>query len=310
MVSKILITVTILFISLTHISCASAQSSKKKKRDNLYRLIQSEQYPAATRRLKRLYASYPNSPAEEKKFLDEVDGAVSHLPKKHQRELEKFLDLNRDRTAGMFMDAMYYYRKGTKARGKKFANRIDKKKLSLSTSNFVNSIARFQSVLEDDPAGYLAHHYMGNIYSRIGNQDVSNAEFRSALQLSSANHRVWESFLSFNRPRWGGSYEMMEELITEMTTHEKSNPKLSSLKGLALADKADNNIRKKDFATAEEQIFKALDFGSNYTYGRTVEKLYQRVEAAGDETGACRIAKKVNAIYPESKRYQKVVDEC
>ncbi len=291
-------------------SCASSGNSNKRKGTTMYHLIKNRDYSAATDRLNTLYAAYPSSAKAEKQFLSELRSAVFNLPKKHQPELDGFLKLNSDGVAQRFMSALYFHETGVKARGTKFVPDTETKKLNSLRDNLVNSIARFQSVLKDDPNSYLAHTYNGINYSYLGTDAAELAEFRSAVELKPTSALTWNSFINHSQPRWGGSHEIMQELIDEMTTHEDKNPELRALRGLALSDKANLFIRQNDFANAEEQLFQALEFGSNYAYGRNVDLLMRKVKESGDETGACRIIKKTHAIYPDNKKYRELAQDC
>jgi len=296
--------------SVTHINDATAQTKKKRKTYSIYSLVKAQKYSRASRRLKKLYANYPQSVNDERQFIKEVSYAVRKLPEKHERNLEKFLERNSDNTAGVFMSGYYSYRTGLEARGFDTTENTDSMQMNILKSNFSASMDQFQIVLDEEPHSYLAHYYRAIMQAYISKNKKSNAEFKEALALSPVNYRVWDSFLYYNQPRWGGSYAIMDELIEEIAFLDPSNPKLTPLKGTALAEKARNFLLNEDYAAAEDHIFQALDFGSKPTYGKLVDRLMRTVRKNGDEVSACRIIKKTHNLYPNHKRYKKLAAEC
>jgi len=313
MSKSICISITLSLLALSLAGCASSGDSKKNKGTTMFHLVKDGNYAKATERLNSLYAAYPSSAEAEDRFRSEMDSAAAYLPKKHKARLDRFLNINRNGVAEKFFSGLYFHHAGIDARGQKSVNNTERKKLGLLRDNLVNSIARFQSVLKDDPNSYLAHMYNGINFSYMGTIEAELAEFRAAVDINPTSVRVvrvWNSFLTHSQPRWGGSYDIMQDLIDELATHEQKNPKLRSLKGLALSDKADAFIRQEDFVSAEDHIFRALEFGSNDSYGQTVDYLMRKVKQSGDEEGACRIIKKTHAIYPKHERYRELAAGC
>ena len=278
--------------------------------ENLHDLIKSENYSAATSRLNMLYSDHQNGRKAENRLIGEVGTAVSVLPKNHKLQLDHFIELNQNSVAGKFTSALYYQWNGLRIRGQKSNQETDQKKLDALRVNLNQSVTLFQSVIKDDPKSYLAHMYNGINYSYISSRKASDREFKAGLAIKPLNYKIWEKYIIYNQPRWGGSYERMDSVVKEMGPAARKNRVLQRLKGLPLIDKAEELIRKGEFVKAEDLVFRALDFGSHRRYGQTVRYLLNRVNASGDKVAGCRITKKTNALYPKNKRFRELAAKC
>ena len=289
---------------------SAAETEKNGKEQSLFHLVKNKNYTEASSRLETLYKAYPNSVSDENRLLSEVGTAVVHLPKEHEQELREFLKLNRDSVAAKFLGALFFQQKGRNARGGDNIDKTSREKVDNMRSALVNTLSRFQAVLEKDPGNFMAHMYSAENYAFLGNSEAKEREYRAALAIDPDSYRIWGSYIFFNTPRWGGSYKKMEDLIQEMAQHEQSNPTLRRLKGMMLGDKADTAIRNKKLDEAEALVFKALEFGKVPYFPNLVGNLFFHIEATGEMDRKCRVAKKVIAIAPKAKYYKNVLTSC
>ena len=296
-------------------SGASASESESESESNngevkLFEYIENEDFSSALNHLNSLYSAYPNGPEAESQFMLEVDIAGDYLTPEQEQLAEQFINLYPNHVSVKFLEALYVSRKGTKARGSKWSFDTAPKNFNNMKNELYKSIPLFEAVLDEDPENHLAHVFTGVNYSFLNQKSRSNKHYKQALEISPASYNAWTNILWFNHPRWGGNYAVMEELLAEMESQVIANPRLTSLKGLVLTDKADRALRGKKLAESEELIFQALEFG---VYGRNrkvLDSLHREIQSSGDRAGACRISTKVNAMYPDNLHYSDLADSC
>ena len=309
--------VVCLLLTLSLNGCASARSiiqtstrSSVANDGSLYSLIANRKYAIAITTLTTLYENFPNSQRDETKFTKAVNRAAYYLADEHENSLKNFIRRHKNEIPVQFLEARQLQYQGIKARGNKFAEDTSKEDKRAMHTALARSIDLYNLVLYKDPSNYLAHAHLALNLSYTAKYELSNEHFEIALDYSPTNYTIWQTFLSQNKPRWGGSHEKMDDIIFALEAYERENPRLTRLKGLALADKADIARRNKKLDLAERFALAALEFEPHKTYGQTVDQVYQAVSRSGDTVAACRISKKVNSIYPTNKRYQKLIEGC
>lgn len=75
-------------------------------------------------------------------------------------------------------------------------------------------------------------------------------------------------------PRWGGTYQQMEEVADIAKPYQKINPDLSILYGLIYADQADVLERQEQYTKAKTYYEKALSYGSYSATCYDLARLY------------------------------------
>ena len=94
------------------------------------------------------------------------------------------------------------------------------------------------TVLEISDSSFVAHLMLGSIFSMYSGLSIMERKhFNEALRIQPNSYWVWQELLFRSKPRWGGSYELMELRINEMKGYYKNNPKLRVLEGSILEDK-------------------------------------------------------------------------
>jgi len=302
-----------LFIATVTVVCltsAGSVMSNDASDTTLSDFIKNQDYAGAKKLLDQLYAEYPASADAEASFVRNVGNATTNLQYEHDEQLQAFIDRYPNHLSVDHFSANYLYAKGTKARGEKTILKTSKDQLASMRSEMEGSVTAFKGVLEENPNDYLALVSNGVNYSYMGAYRKADNEFRKALDLNAASYQAWSNLLWFNHPRWGGSYQKLENLLEEMEAQIGTNPKLASMQGVIYADKADAAIGREQFDEAETLVLQAFEYGSYWRYRRVADDLHRKIQASGDRAGACRISIKVNELDPTNEHYQNLVESC
>jgi hypothetical protein len=109
------------------------------------------------------------------------------------------------------------------------------------------------------------------------------AVLNAALRVSRSSVAFRASAIANFRPRWGGSYELMQQLADEAQQFAEQVPELNALRGFVDWDLADVAARSNDEAGMMQHLEASLAFGEAYTLCRDAARLlraYARLAAA------------------------------
>ena len=94
-----------------------------------------------------------------------------------------------------------------------------------------------------------------------GTSSSRESILNEAIAVNPAGSQYRSIYMFYSRPKWGGSWEKMEQLASDSAAYISYNPWLNLLPGYIPAEKADIASRKDDFNTCISYYSEALQYG-------------------------------------------------
>ncbi len=196
--------------------------------------------------------------------------------------------------------ATYYYSLGWKSRGGKWASETKKENFNKMNSYFNKAIKDIDKALSINKQSMVPYNLLIGITNAQGKDDEKAMILRTALDINPASFRVRSHYLKTLTPRWGGSFEEMQEFIEGSLVHVVDNPKLELLKGYMYAEAGDLKASSKTYSKAEKMYTAALTFGENHETLMDRGKNSYRRENYKD---ALKDLNRAIELYPENGKY-------
>jgi tetratricopeptide (TPR) repeat protein len=127
--------------------------------------------------------------------------------------------------------AKYYYEAGFDARGEKIRSKTRQGQIDTMKQYFNIAMKYIDKALEINPKCYGCYLYKMEITMATGEREANIAAFNSAIQINPYAAKAWISFLNCISPQWGGSYEIMQEIVDKSSIFKECNPFLAVLQG-------------------------------------------------------------------------------
>ncbi|WP_444912879.1 tetratricopeptide repeat protein [Microbulbifer sp. PAAF003] len=188
----------------------------------------------------------------------------------------------------------YYYRRGQYHRGNKWASQTSESSFKKLYADLELANTLVVKALEIDPDLIRAYDTsIGiSIYSKGNNAEEAFELLLKGVKHTQNDFPLWHTYMHGLKPRWGGSYFSMEEmlklaqrenLITE-STHRQ-------MKGYIIADKVNRANAKKKYELAESLAREHIDSGyyglymelaNAYSYQKKYQECYDVVKQFSD----------------------------
>ncbi|MBS0380728.1 MAG: hypothetical protein JSS29_19785 [Proteobacteria bacterium] len=136
--------------------------------------------------------------------------------------------------------------------------------------------------------------YMGllGVAQLVASPDEATAIERRATHEVPTTYYIRQAYLRNLTPRWGGSYEQMEEYEASLNSAAHLNARIWSLKGESWAERGYTARLDNDAAAAVEYYTKALQYGDRMEFLKARATLYMALHdyaAAGRDFAPYRI---------------------
>ena len=196
-------------------------------------------------------------------------------------ELEPFMDdwvSSHPKSANAYLvRATYYSASAWHARGAALSRNTTFRQSMAAHSYFTQALADLDSALRRAPCSLAAYEGYMDISPFVGDTGMSRESMDQALLVQPYSFLARESHILNLRPRWGGSYDAMEQLAQGADSLANRNPRLRTLHGFVSWDQADYAVRKKDASHALELYQHALSFGDFWRFRLKRGQLYHWV---------------------------------
>lgn len=157
--------------------------------------------------------------------------------------------------------ASYFYNLGWKSRGGKWANDTSDKQIEGMKSFFSKAKQDIEQVLKIKRDHIVSYYFLINIYKASGGDGEVKVIVKKALEKCPNSFRIRSTYLLSITPRWGGTYEEMDQFATESQKYAFKNSRLKALKGYVFYDAGNMQKLSKNYGVALELLNKALTFG-------------------------------------------------
>jgi tetratricopeptide (TPR) repeat protein len=129
----------------------------------------------------------------------------------------------------------------------------------------------------------------------VGDDALAEETIRKAIEVDPANYYPRASLAGKYEPRWGGSFEEMDELARSVAPLVARNPRLANLKAMALAARGMPSYWSHDYAAALKEFENGLAEGPVRQY---LELAEYAAGQARDSVKAVEIASQLVRFFP------------
>ena len=167
--------------------------------------------------------------------------------------------------------AKYFYAMAWKVRGNDYSSETPKKQKYKMLDYLKRAMEDIRIPMNEKKPPILAFELLLRIAKLQGHDDLKDA-FKAVIKIYPATFNYRNIYLSSLTPRWGGSYEKMQNFIEETQQYVKLNPRLKFLESAIYLDKGAMLSLKKEYELA------SLMFNSSIGFGDYSEAYFERGE--------------------------------
>jgi tetratricopeptide (TPR) repeat protein len=191
--------------------------------------------------------------------------------------------------------AQFLFTEGSSARGDKWASETSDEQFQKMRDFFAAGEKEARRALAIDPALAEAYALLVNQQRAVGGPTGCLRETEAGIKQVPASFVIRDETMICLKPRWGGSYQAMDQFAGQAQVHAHENPELLALKGLADNDRGEllSIDGKYDAAIAyfTRAIAEGGDYGTfYYRRGDTLMRLERYAEALEDLGRANQLA--------------------
>jgi tetratricopeptide (TPR) repeat protein len=183
--------------------------------------------------------------------------------------------------------AEYLIASGLKARGGKWADETPKQQFARMNDYFAQGLKELKEVLSRNKRVSEAYVLLiGAAKTSEGPEFVRKITLEGLAEVP-ASFAIRRAFMTSLEPRWGGSYDAMEQFAHDSESRIRENPEIAVLKGFADYNRAVVLTWKDDYAGALPLYTRAIaeggDLDSFYRdRGRALQRLGHNADALVD----------------------------
>ena len=213
----------------------------------------------------------------EYRLLDAYD-AFSVAAQSLEPLLDDFVSYLPDSPAPRFARAAYYIESARHARGTRWAHETSDDQFARMNQYFEKAGADIQEGYRLAPCSFLAYYLTMRATQAYGATEASRASLDEALAVYPYSFLLRSMHMYNLVPRWGGSYEAMEQFAREADGLWDRNPRLQSLHGFAHWDRGVVYWADRDTTSALLEHANALVFGDLWQFRLEMGKLNYRID--------------------------------
>jgi tetratricopeptide (TPR) repeat protein len=156
--------------------------------------------------------------------------------------------------------ATYYCECGWAARGYQWARETTEEQFKEMRRYFSLALEDIKSALTLNPKLDVCYSMMINMGTAVSDDRLKKNALAEALKHNPYGFHVRDMYLGALTPRWGGSYQEMEEFIEEAEKFSAYNPELTKLRSRIFSDKARVFRLENNYKEAIPCFTKALEY--------------------------------------------------
>lgn len=190
--------------------------------------------------------------------------------------LNEWVRLRPKSVAALLARAAFYRASGWDARGAALSRETTSQQFQRMNGFFQRAAADLTTAHRLDPKSIVAYRLMIDMAATQGRIRISRQMLDSALKIQPYSFLLRLAHMHNLLPRWGGSYDAMEEFANESAPYAKRNPRLKALKGFVDLDRAENFEGDDQKGDAIEAYQRALRFGDYWDFHYQRGQYYSR----------------------------------
>jgi hypothetical protein len=184
--------------------------------------------------------------------------------------------------AALLARGAYQYRMAWSIRGDKYLNQTSSAQIDSMKNWLRRARPDLTASLELTPKPYLSALYLLNVAMLQGSPDERLHWYTVATSMDPANTLVRYRYMFSLRPRWGGSYEQMQDFLRQCEDQHLPPQLLARLDMLIHADRAEDAMRAADNGKSFDEWAEVLRLAELAGESPSTEALIGYTRAAQD----------------------------
>ncbi|HMI47637.1 MAG TPA: DUF4034 domain-containing protein [Gemmatimonadaceae bacterium] len=229
--------------------------------------------------LDRVLAAYGDSVQRDYRVeyrLFDAYGAFGVAMPTLEPRLNEWVRLRPKSVAALLARATFYRASGWGARGTALSRETTSQQFQRMNAFFQRAAADITTAHNLDPKSIVAYRLMIDMAASQRRIRTSRQMLDEALKIQPYSFLLRLAHMHNLLPKWGGSYDAMEEFANESAPYAKRNPRLMALKGFVDLDRAENFEGDDQKGDAIEAYQRALRFGDYWEFHYQRGQYYSR----------------------------------
>jgi tetratricopeptide (TPR) repeat protein len=213
----------------------------------------------------------------EYRLFDSYGSFAVAIPEMEPR-LTEWVRLRPRSVPALLARANYYRASGWHERGTGYARETSAEQFARMRSFFERSITDLTKAHRLDSTSIVAYRQMIDIATSDGDGRSSTELVHQALKLQPYSFVLRAAHMYSLLPRWGGSYEAMEQFAEESMPYAKRNPRIKALRGFVDWDRGSNFESDDQKGDAIEAYHRAIRLGDLWQFRSDRGEYYWRAD--------------------------------
>lgn len=163
--------------------------------------------------------------------------------------------------------AQYYEAWAGFSRGDKWISETTTEQIEAMTKYLLKAQQDAEKALEINPKAIICYGILMGIAGLVGSDEQEEAYFMKALKQCPYCFIIRTTRITGLTPRWGGSYEEMNDFASECERFLPQNPRLAVLRGYVYWDKARSLRETPEAKKMKIELYsKALSYGDHWRF--------------------------------------------
>jgi len=184
----------------------------------------------------------------------------------YEEIFESWLRFSPDHFAPYLARAYYYYENGWESRGYRWRKDTSDEQIQKMQDFFQKVVEDVDRVLVIAPNLMPAYRILLGVNNAAGDEEGEYQVIETALELFPESFLMRANYMWAIEPRWGGSYEQMEEFAKQAEAYYDMNPELTVLYGFIYSDQGKRLRRNEKYQQALNMYTAAISYGDNFEF--------------------------------------------
>jgi tetratricopeptide (TPR) repeat protein len=222
-------------------------------------LFQNKLYPSLNTKLLEYQTAFEQDNEEEANVYDAFDTFSSAVPL-YEPILNNWVHLYSNVYPPYAARAKYYVACAWAARGTKWAKETTEEQFQEMRRYYSLALEDIKSALTLNPKLDICYSMMITMGMCVSDERLMKNALAEALKYNPYGFHVRDVYLYSLTPRWGGSYQAMEDFCDEAEKYSVYHPQLNSLRSRLFSDKARVFSYEHNYEEAVHYFTKALEY--------------------------------------------------
>ncbi len=231
--------------------------------DSLHQDLASARYDAAITLLSKLDQTTRKDPRYEFVYRDTLDaiGNCDAVDESLEYRLQQMQEAKPHSAWPHVLLGHYYDAMACKARGTGWARNVDQDQWSTMVNFDRRAAAEYREAMAINPNLFPVYDGLMGIINREDTLSQITVLYQQSHKYLPDSYLMAADYMNALRPRWHGSYALMNRFAREMRKSVNGNPRFYDLAGYVAADQANLAYNDRNFTEAFQLYTHALAYG-------------------------------------------------